>query len=79
MTFSEYLMKKYDRYYITKTEAANETTLSTATIDRFRKSGDLKSKMIKGTIIISIEDLEVFMNTDIKNNHIGNTHLKDKQ
>ncbi len=44
--YAEFLQKKYGTPLLSKLIAAKELSISRATIDRMRKSGELKSKRI---------------------------------
>jgi excisionase family DNA binding protein len=44
--YAEFLQKKYGTPLINKIKAANELSISRATIDRMRKDGQIKSKRI---------------------------------
>lgn len=61
MTSFEHLHQKYKRLLITKKEAAEELLISTASFDRLRKSGQIKTKRVGGSVYVSIKDLSSYI------------------
>ncbi|MFA9373314.1 MAG: helix-turn-helix domain-containing protein [Poseidonibacter sp.] len=59
--FIEILRKNYNRMLLTKKETAHELNISTATIDRLRKSGELNSKKVSGMILFSLDEIARFV------------------
>lgn len=60
-TIQEQLQKKHDKLLLNKDETAQELNISIATIDRLRKSGELKSKKIGGGIFFTIKEIANFI------------------
>ena len=52
-----YLREKYDGYLLSKEEAGKEMKLSPASLDRLRKRGEIKSKMIGGKVMFHIDEV----------------------
>jgi excisionase family DNA binding protein len=50
-----------DEKYLTKSEAAEYARLSEATIDRMRKSGQLKYIKVGKKVLVRRSDIDVFM------------------
>ncbi len=46
---------------LTKKETANELNISSATIDRLRKNGELNSRKIGGGVYFTIEEIARFV------------------
>lgn len=51
------LRDKYQSLLITKNEAARELRISSATIDRMRRSGDISSNRIGGKVMFKIDEV----------------------
>jgi DNA-binding Xre family transcriptional regulator len=60
-TIKEQLSQRYKKLLLSKKEAANEIGVSEATIDRLRKSGQLKAKRIGGGVFFTINELVSFI------------------
>lgn len=61
MEFIEILRKNYNRMLLTKKETAHELNISSATVDRLRKTGELGSKKIGGGIYFTLEEIARFV------------------
>ncbi len=55
------LYSKHGRFVLNKKETAKELHISTASIDRMRKNGQLKSKKINGQIFFTLEEVSRFL------------------
>ena len=60
-TLFEQIQERHDKALLNKVETAEELNISTATIDRLRKSGKLKSKKIGGGIFFTINEIVAFL------------------
>ena len=63
MTTLENLQCKYSKSLLKKKEAARELNISQATLDRLRKSGDIKSKKVGGGIFFTIHEIALFLDS----------------
>lgn len=61
MEYVEILRANYKRMLLTKKETANELNISSATIDRLRKNGEINSRKIGGGVYFSIEEIARFV------------------
>ncbi len=64
MTQSEYIIlfrETYKKMLLAKKEAANELSISEATLDRLRKNGDIEAKKVLGQIMFSIDEIARFL------------------
>ena len=61
MEFIEILRKNYNRMLLTKKETAHELNISSATVDRLRKNGELNSRKIGGGIYFTLEEIARFI------------------
>lgn len=64
MTKTEYeqdIIKRYGTQLLKKNQAASELQVSEMTIDRLRKSGELKSKKVGGIIRIPASSVAEFL------------------
>ena len=52
----EQLLQRYKKSLLSKKETADEIGVSTATIDRLRKSGQLRSKKIGGGVFFTLQN-----------------------
>lgn len=59
--FIALLRKNYKKMLLTKKEASGEIGISSATLDRLRKDGKIKSTAIGGQIFFRIDDLAEFL------------------
>ena len=57
----EHLYKKYKKSLLSKKEAAEELNISTATLDRLRKQGLIRSKKVGGGIYFTLNELATFI------------------
>ena len=48
---------KYGKLYLTKKEIAKEFSVTPATIDRMRKTGDVKGTKVMGQIMFHVSEL----------------------
>jgi len=55
------LYSKHGRFVLNKKETAMELHVSTASIDRMRKNGQLQSKRINGQIFFTLEEVSRFL------------------
>ncbi len=59
--YVEILRKNYNRVLLTKKETAQELNISSATVDRLRKNGELNSRKIGGGIYFTLEEIARFI------------------
>jgi len=59
--YINYFKEKYNRILLSKQEVATELNRSTATIDRMRKAGKLRSKKVGGEIFFTIDEIARFL------------------
>ena len=57
----EQLYRKYKKSLLSKKEAAEELSISTATLDRLRKQGLIRSKKVGGGIYFTLNELATFI------------------
>lgn len=57
----EHLYKKYKKSLLSKKEAAEELNISTATLDRLRKKGLIRSKRVGGGIYFTLNEIALFL------------------
>ena len=57
----ENLKQKYKKSLLSKKEAADELSISTATLDRLRKQGLIRSKKVGGGIYFTLNELATFI------------------
>ncbi len=57
----EHLYQKYKKSLLSKKEAAEELNISTATLDRLRKQGLIRSKKVGGGIYFTLNELATFI------------------
>ena len=62
--YVEILRKNYNRVLLTKKETAQELNISSATVDRLRKNGELNSRKIGGGIYFTLEEIARFIYDD---------------
>ena len=60
-TLFEQLQTRHNKTLLNKDETAKELNISVATLDRLRKSGQLKSKKIGGGIFFTINEIVSFL------------------
>ena len=56
-SFISYLRKTYNKSLLTKKEAANELSISTETLDRMRRNGEIKSVMVNKQVRIQLSEI----------------------
>lgn len=61
MSSLENLQQKYKKSLLSKKEAAEELSISTATLDRLRKQGLIRSKKVGGGIFFTLKELATFI------------------
>ena len=61
MSTLDNLQQRYKKSLLSKKEAAEELSISTATIDRLRKKGSIRSKRVGGGIFFSLKELASFV------------------
>lgn len=61
MSTLEHLRQKYKKLLLSKKETAEEISVSTATLDRLRKSGAIKSKKVGGGVFFTINEIALFL------------------
>ena len=59
--FIEMLRTNYKRSLLSKRETANELNISSATIDRLRKSGAISSRKVGGGIYFTLDEIANFV------------------
>lgn len=57
----KYLREKYKKSLLNKREVAEELGISPSSVDRLRKNGQLKSKLVLGTVCFTINELSSFL------------------
>ena len=55
------LKQRYQKLLLSKKETANELNISQATLDRLRKSGEIKSKKVGGGIFFTLSEIALFL------------------
>jgi hypothetical protein len=61
MSSLENLQQKYKKSLLSKKETAEELSISTATLDRLRKQGLIRSKKVGGGIFFTLKELATFI------------------
>jgi len=61
MSILDNLYHRFKKSLLSKKETARELNISQATLDRLRKSGDIKSKKIGGGIFFTIQEIASFV------------------
>lgn len=61
LTTVDHLYQKYKKSLLSKKEAAEELNISTATLDRLRKQGLIRSKKVGGGIYFTLNELATFI------------------
>ena len=61
MSSLENLQQKYRKSLLKKKEAAEELNISQATLDRLRKSGEIRSKKVGGGVFFTINEIALFL------------------
>ena len=63
MSTLDNLQQRYKKSLLNKKEAAKELNISQATLDRLRKSGQIKSKRLLGGVYFSLPELSFFLDS----------------
>jgi len=61
MSILDNLQKKYGKSLLNKKEVSEELNISQATLDRLRKTGEIKSKKVGGGIFFTIKEISLFL------------------
>ena len=61
MSSLENLQQRYKKSLLSKKEAAEELSISTATLDRLRKKGLIRSKTVGGGIYFTLNEIALFL------------------
>jgi len=61
MTILNNLQQRYQKLLLSKKETASELNISQATLDRLRKSGEIKSKKVGGGIFFTLSEIASFL------------------
>jgi len=61
MSILDNLQHRFKKSLLSKKETAKELNISQATLDRLRKSGDIKSKKVGGGIFFTITEIASFV------------------
>jgi len=59
--FTQMLRSNYEKMLLTKRETAKEISVSEATLDRLRQTGQITSKKILGQIMFGIDEVARFL------------------
>lgn len=57
----EQIQQRYNKSLLNKKEAAQELGISQASLDRLRKSGEIRSKRVGGKVMISLKEIALFI------------------
>ena len=61
MSILDNLQKKYGKSLLNKKEVSAELNISQATLDRIRKTGEIKSKKVGGGVFFTIKEISLFL------------------
>ena len=61
MSSLENLQQRYKKSLLSKKEAAEELSISTATLDRLRKKGQIRTKRVGGGIYFTLNEIALFL------------------
>ena len=61
MSTLDNLQHRFKKSLLTKKETARELNISQATLDRLRKSGEIKSKRVGGGVFFTINEIALFV------------------
>ena len=61
MSTLDNLQQRYKKSLLTKKETARELNISQATLDRLRKSGEIRSKKVGGGVFFTINEIALFL------------------
>lgn len=60
-TILEQLQQRHKKTLLSKKETAKELNISEATLDRIRKSGNIRAKKVGGGIFFTINEISLFV------------------
>ncbi|MBU0721442.1 helix-turn-helix domain-containing protein [bacterium] len=63
MSTIDNLQQRYKKSLLSKKETARELNISQATLDRMRKSGEIKSKKVGGGIFFTVREISLFLDS----------------
>ena len=63
MSTLDSLLNRFNKSLLTKQEAARELNISKSTLDRLRKSGEIKAKRVGGGIFFTINEIALFLDS----------------
>lgn len=63
MTTLVNIQKKYQKSLLNKKEVAKELNISQATLDRLRKSGEIRAKKVGGGVFFTINEIALFLDS----------------
>ena len=63
MSMLDNLQQRYKKLLLSKKETASELNISQATLDRLRKSGEIKSKKVGGGIFFTLNEITSFLDS----------------
>jgi len=63
MSMLDNLQQRYQKLLLSKKETARELNISQATLDRLRKSGEIRSKKIGGGIFFTLSEITSFLDS----------------
>jgi hypothetical protein len=63
MSILDNLQQRYQKLLLSKKETASELNISQATLDRLRKSGEIKSKKVGGGIFFTLSEIASFLDS----------------
>lgn len=61
MSTLQNLQQRYKKSLLSKKETAEELNISQATLDRLRKTGEIKSKKVGGGIFFTLKEIAIFI------------------
>jgi len=61
MTTIDNLQQRYQKLLLSKKETAKELNISEATLDRLRKSGQIKSKKVLAGVFFTVKEIASFL------------------
>ena len=63
MSTIDILQQRHNKLLLSKKETARELNISQATLDRLRKSGEIRSKSVGGGIFFKISEISEFLDS----------------
>ena len=63
MSTLDNLQYRFKKSLLTKKETARELNISQATLDRLRKSGEIRSKKVGGGVFFTINEIAFFLDS----------------